>query len=319
MIRALIWEKPTKYRSNIADQDGLWKKVIGELFEDFLLFFSPKLHAKVDFSIEAEFLQQELFQQIIKEKKGRRSTDQLVKVHLKGGEEKWILIHVEVQNTNEKDFAKRMFQYFYRIYDRYEKEIVALAIVTSPYNSSVPTAFNYTYFGTEVHYAYNNYKLVDYDYHLLEESEQLFSKVILAVKYKNDTERNVEQRYVFKEKLIRELIKQDCYSNVEVQAAVYFIDYLLRLPEELTEKLYNSLVSTIEEEGKDMVQFNSGEWSPTMEAIFAQLQENAEKTGVEKGLEQVVIEMLKKGFSTDLIVEITHLDPVKIDHLRKML
>lgn len=112
MVTALVWEKSTKYQVGVVDQDGLWKKVIGELFEDFLLFFSPELHAEVDFSIEAEFLQQELFQQIIKDKTGRRSTDQLVKVHLKGGEEKWVLIHVEVQSTNEKDFAKRMFQYF---------------------------------------------------------------------------------------------------------------------------------------------------------------------------------------------------------------
>ena len=325
MITTLIWEKSSDYQAGVVDQDGLWKKVIGELFEDFLLFFSPELHAEVDFSVGAEFLQQELFQQIIKEKSGRRSTDQLVKVHLKGGQEKWVLIHVEVQSTNEKDFAKRMFQYFYRIYDRYDKEIVTLAIMTSPYNSAFSTEFNYTYFGTELHYAYTNHKLIDYDNTMLEQSDKLFSKIILAAKYKNDTEHNAERRYMFKEKLMREMIRNDCYSDIEVQAVIYFVDYLLRLPEDLVAKLYDSLAPIIQEEGKDMVQFNSGEWSPTMEAIFARIQENAERVGMEKGieqglekgLEQVVIEMLKKGLTTDLIAEVTHLERAKIEELRE--
>lgn len=322
MVTALVWEKSTDYQAGVIDQDGLWKKVIGELFEDFMLFFSPELHEEVDFSVEAEFLQQEIFQQIIKEKTGRRSTDQLVKVRLKGGEEKWILIHVEVQSTNEKDFAKRMFQYFYRIYDRYDKEIVTLAIMTSPYNSESPTEFHYNYFGTELHYAYNNHKLIDYTNTTLEQSDKLFSKIVLAAKYKNDTEHNAEKRYTFKEKLMREMIKNDRYSDLEVQAVIYFIDYLLRLPEDLVEQLYNSLTPIIQEEGKTLIHTewsptNSGGWSPTMDAIFARVQENAEKVGMEKGLEQVVIEMLKKGFTLDLIAEVTHLERAKIERLRR--
>ena len=88
MVRALVWEKPADYEVGDLDQDGLWKKVIGELFEDFLLFFAPAFHAQVDFSKAPDFLQQELFQEIMDEKKGRRMADQLVKVYLVDGEEK---------------------------------------------------------------------------------------------------------------------------------------------------------------------------------------------------------------------------------------
>ena len=70
------------------------------------------------------------------EKKGNRSADQIVKVRLKDGHEQWILIHIEVQSTNEKDFSERMFQYFYRIYDAYAQEIVAMAVMTSPYRGN---------------------------------------------------------------------------------------------------------------------------------------------------------------------------------------
>jgi len=119
-----------------------------------------------------------------------------------------------------------------------------------------------------------------------------------VAKYRHDTKEDTEKRYTFKEKLMRELIKNNCYSDVEIQAAIYFIDYLLRLPEDLTQKLYNTLTPIIQEEGNDMVQLNSGEWGPTMEAVFSKLRKNAERVGLEQGLEQgvknVVLEMLKK-------------------------
>ena len=106
---------------------------------------------------------------------------------------------------------------------------------------------------------------------------------------------------------------------MEIQAVIYFIDYLLRLPEDLTQKLDNTLTPIIQEEGNDMVQFSSGEWGPTMEAVFVKLRENAEQVGLELGVKNVVLEMLKKGFTTDLIMELTHLEEDKIEELRETL
>ncbi|MEG0472697.1 MAG: hypothetical protein RR588_10210 [Solibacillus sp.] len=73
------------------NQDDLWKKVIADLFEDFLLFFLPEFHAEVDFSKPIDFLQQELFKEIIEERKGRKMADQIAKVQLKNGEQQWCL------------------------------------------------------------------------------------------------------------------------------------------------------------------------------------------------------------------------------------
>lgn len=71
----LVKEEAKTYELKSVDQDGLWKKVIGELFEDFLLFFAPELHEKVDFAQAVEFLDAELFQEVVDEKKGRRYAD----------------------------------------------------------------------------------------------------------------------------------------------------------------------------------------------------------------------------------------------------
>ncbi|MEK5040697.1 Rpn family recombination-promoting nuclease/putative transposase [Sporosarcina sp. FSL K6-3457] len=230
MATALIWENSTDYEVGNVDQDGLWKTVIGELFEDFLLYFAPDLHAQVDFSKKADFIQQELFQQIIKDKKGRKIADQLVKVHLRDGEEKWVLVHIEIQSDNEPDFAKRMFQYFYRIFDKYDKEIVALAIMTSPHKSEYSTEFHYNYFGTKLNYAYNIYKTIDHSYEELEQSDKLFSKMVLAIKYMHDTKEDVDKRYAFKMKLMREVLK----INRDYDTVLYIVFYFIALNEHIS-------------------------------------------------------------------------------------
>ncbi|SFD86743.1 hypothetical protein SAMN05216238_10533 [Lentibacillus persicus] len=123
----LILEPPAPY----LDQDGLWKKVITELFEPFVLFFAPDLHPELDWSKQPDSLEQE-FHRVFPKKKGTKHTDKLMKAHLKNGEEQWMLIHIEVQGYKEDDFAERMFQYFYRIFDKYHKKIYAIALFADP-------------------------------------------------------------------------------------------------------------------------------------------------------------------------------------------
>jgi hypothetical protein len=56
--------------------------------------------------------------------------DKLVKVYLKDGQEKWILVNIEVQGYRDPHFEERMFTYYYRIKDRYQHNITAWAIFT---------------------------------------------------------------------------------------------------------------------------------------------------------------------------------------------
>jgi hypothetical protein len=39
------------------------------------------------------------------------------------------LVHVEVQTSEEADFARRMYVHNYRLFDRYNREVVSLAIL----------------------------------------------------------------------------------------------------------------------------------------------------------------------------------------------
>ncbi len=115
----------------MTDYDTHWKEMNSHLFQDFIAFFLPELSSLIDFSKPVVFLEQELHKIVADNtKKGKKISDKLAKVFLKNGEEKRILIHIEVQASAETDFPKRMFTYFYRIFDQYSKEIAAIAIYT---------------------------------------------------------------------------------------------------------------------------------------------------------------------------------------------
>jgi hypothetical protein len=95
----------------------------------FLSFFFPEIHQAIDWSRGYESLDKELHQIIRGAKMGRRLADKLFKVWRKDGEEAWLLIHIEVQGQREEEFPERMFVYSYRIYDRYRRLAVSLAVL----------------------------------------------------------------------------------------------------------------------------------------------------------------------------------------------
>ena len=319
MVMTLIKEEEITYDSSPLDQDGLWKKVIGELFEDFLLFFAPELHTLIDFNQEPDFLDKELFQEVADRKKGRRFADRLAKVRLKNGKEQWILIHIEVQSENKSDFPERMFRYFYRIYDRHQEKVVAIAVHTSPSKTTIPEHFKYDYLGTQLHYSYRNYQTEAYSEEELVWSDNLFSKIVLAAKALHQTKDEDHQRYLFKSKLMRELIRNQNYSRTAVQAVFHFIDYLLQLPEAYTKQLSEEIRPMIRKETELMELYNKENASPTIKNAFDLEWEKGVQQGLEQGVKKVVMEMLKKGTSTEFIAEVTHLEKEEIEKMRERL
>ncbi|MCP5498026.1 MAG: hypothetical protein H7A23_26015 [Leptospiraceae bacterium] len=63
-------------------------------------------------------------------KGSKKILDKLVKVFLKNKNYRILLIHVEIQGQYEKDFAKRMLVYYFRIWEKYGNPITSIAILT---------------------------------------------------------------------------------------------------------------------------------------------------------------------------------------------
>jgi len=108
------------------DYDSPWKDILTRYFQEFMAFFFPGIATEIAWERGYELLDKE-FQKVVRQAKtGRRYADLLVRVFQRNGEERWVLVHVEVQGARDREFAKRMFTYNYRIFDRYDRPVVAL-------------------------------------------------------------------------------------------------------------------------------------------------------------------------------------------------
>jgi hypothetical protein len=111
--------------------DELWKDVVENLFSHFINLISTDFYLNVDWAKPTVFLDDELRQISPDSEETKRYVDRLVQVSLLNGEEKWILIHVEVQGYRDPGFSERMFIYFYRIYDKFKREVEKVAYITN--------------------------------------------------------------------------------------------------------------------------------------------------------------------------------------------
>lgn len=163
--------------------DIYWKGLIEDLFPHFIPFFLPQYATLFDLTLPVAVLDKELQQLYAEPGNGpdTRFVDKLVKVFTTMGEEKWVFIHIEVQGYSDKDFAQRMYQYFYRILDRYGVPVTAIAIFTDGNPSFLPGCYSYDFAGTEMVYRFNTYKVLQQQEQELEQSDNLFAIAILTV------------------------------------------------------------------------------------------------------------------------------------------
>ncbi len=229
------------------EQDQAWKEIIEELFEEFLIFFFPHVHRDIDFARGYEFLDHELHKLAKESETGKRLPDKLVKVFLHDGAEKWLLIHIEIQSYEQAEFAERMYVYNYRIFDKFGKEAVSLALLTDDNPSYRPEEYRRARWGCELRFRYPIVKIIDYRerWQELEKHAHPFALVVMAYLKALEARGNVQERYSWKKYFLRELY----YRGIsrETLAALYkFIDWIITLPIELERQLLDD-VKTIEE------------------------------------------------------------------------
>ena len=169
----------------MKSNDILWKAILEDLFEDLLRFFYPNAEEMFDFGKGFEYLDKELEQVFPPEADNfaPRYVDKLVRVFTRQPKrEQWILIHLEVQGYTDKNFAKRMFQYYYRILDKYNMPVTAFAIYTDPVKNFHPKYYKNDFLGSRVYYRFNTYKIIDQDDGELEASDNPFALAVRSAK-----------------------------------------------------------------------------------------------------------------------------------------
>ncbi|HGJ66723.1 TPA: hypothetical protein ENS27_15280, partial [bacterium] len=231
-----------------SDFDSPWKDILDNYFTEFMAFFFPQAYDDIDWSKGYESLDTEL-QQIVQDSElGKRIVDKLVKVWLNSGEESWILIHIEIQSQRETSFAKRMYIYNYRIFDRYDRFVISFAILGDEHPSWKPNRFGYEMWGFKVGIEFPIIKLLDYSnrWDELEKSQNPFAIVVMAHLKAQETSNSGEDRRKWKFYLAR-LLYERGYKREDIIQLLKFIDWIMKLPENLDIKFWQE-VQQLEEE-----------------------------------------------------------------------
>ena len=238
-----------KTKKKRADNDSPWKEILEIYFPQAMQFFFPEVASLIDWSRKYEFLDKEFRQISRKAKQGKRYADKLVKVWGHKGEELWLLIHIEIQAQPEKGFEKRMFVYNFRIFDRFDKPAISLAILCDSSPNWRPKGFSFTYPGTKLDFQFDSVKLLDYQNRIaqLEASDNVFAHVVLAHLKMQETQGKPKQRKESKFALIRKLYEQGL-DEQDIRNLYRFIDWVMILPERLENKFWEELKQFEEEQ-----------------------------------------------------------------------
>ena len=215
-----------------ADSDGGWKDVIEDFVEEFFAFYFPEIHAAIDFSVPVKFLDKELRQIVTESEVAGREADKLMEVRLRDGRTEWLLVHVEVQGYRDRDFSERMFVYNYRIFDRYKRDVISLAVLTDSDPTFRPTEYRRDLLGSAVSFTFPTVKLIDYSPEELEASGSPFALVTQIQLEYLSAGSDQERRYDAKVALTLRLYDRG-YSREQILRLHRFLDFLLRLRQDL--------------------------------------------------------------------------------------
>jgi Putative transposase, YhgA-like len=290
----------------IISKDLLWKGIIEDLFDHFLIYFYPNATEIFDFSKGFEFLDKELEQIIIPSESKNRIADKLVKVFTKEGVEQWILVHIEVQGYEDDSFPLRMFTYYYRIFDKYQRPITAIALFTDDTPTYRPNTYQTSFLDTSIVYSYGTYKLSDYQPSDFQKIDNPFAIMMETAWYGLRTNKlSDENLFLLKLDLARRLSKKGYPKETFLKMCSFIKSYVSFGNKKLLPKLVEE-IDTINQITKPMGILETIEQEiirQTTEDVKKQTTEEVKKQTTEEVTKDNIKKLYRKGFSIDVIAE----------------
>jgi hypothetical protein len=213
---------------------------------DFLLYHKA-LHSGTIFNFYhvPQFLEKELVKLGPKNLSQGRYADILVKVHLLAGEDRLLLCHIEVQGRPVDNFEARLFQYTYRIFDRFGSFPLSLVVLTDNEPEFLPRAFEDVLPVRRVRVEFLVAKLLYWKGREaeLESSGNPFALVALTQLEVNSLCRRKEYRsaggpdrdllrFELKKRLTLKLMERGFYEE-KIESLLIFLSWMLQLPKSL--------------------------------------------------------------------------------------
>ncbi len=274
-------ENKLQEKSKKAAFDSPWKRILDLYFEDFMALCWPEKHILIDWGKGYKMLDKELLKIDKNAAVSNKTVDKLIEIHCKTGDVAYLILHLEIQRTTSIHFARRMFQYRYRLRDLYDKPIASMAVLIDNDPRWRPTLYREALWGSSLEMRFPIIKVVDYEARRveLEASPNPFAAVILA-QLATNCYKGPDERLNAKKALTWHLYRKG-WSRDRIVSLCTFLDWVMTLPKAL-EPSYEQYVLKIEEDLKV-------EYVTTFERM-----------GIQKGLHQgestVLLRQLEQKF-----------------------
>jgi predicted transposase YdaD len=305
------------------NDDILWKSILEEVFDDLLCFLFPKAEMLFNLQRRFEFLDKELGEMYPEpeKKSDTKFVDKLVKVYQRDGTEEWVLVHIEVQDQYDPLFAKRMFKYYCRIFDRFDRPITAIAVFSGRDGHKLPCRYERSYQGSMLTYQYNTLCILDYEDKDLMASDNPFAMVVLAAKKALLRGKDPDKELLKQKLLIAKLLYRKGFSKRKIQAIYSFLYNYVRFANPETNRIFEKELGKIVGKKNTMGMLEGLTEIKTGEAMKKGIRKGraqgrakgraAEKTRVVRRL------LAEKGFTVKKIADIVDVSVSFVEKIKK--
>jgi len=241
-----------------SEYDEAWKSLIEAFTADFFDFYFPALYNRIDFTKPVEHKDKELQKIFSKSYHTHKVADKLIAVILKNGKKSILFIHIEVQGTRKKDFAERMLHYYTRIKDRYNHDILSVALLTDGSNKNINNVYQFKFEEFEYKFTFPYKKITDFkdQGELLLTLQNPFALITYSLLEWHTCNKEQQKKLDLKTRLTILLLEKG-FSEEYIRVLFNFIDWVIKLPIDIDKKFENTVLNY--QEGKKMAYVNTFE------------------------------------------------------------
>lgn len=279
----------------MIDHDRLFKELLSTFFVEFLDLFLPQVVSQIDRD-SIQFLPQEIFTDVTSGEK--KEIDLLAQCRFEQ-QDTCFLIHVENQSYTETAFAKRMFIYFARLYEKYDCAIYPVVIFSFDEPKRAESTNHCVRF-TDLNVLDFNFKAIQLN--RLSWRDFLTQSNPVAAALMSKMNIPTEERPQVKAECLR-LLATLKLDPARMQLISGFVDTYLRL-DTTEEQVFQAAIDTM----------GLTEREEIMEIVTSWEQKAAQKTR-----EEIALNLLQRGMIVPEIAQITGLSVEQVQQLQAQL
>ncbi|MFA9560127.1 Rpn family recombination-promoting nuclease/putative transposase [Evansella sp. AB-rgal1] len=293
--------------SSRLDHDRLFKELIETFFEEFIHLFFPNVYEHLDFQT-LRFLSEELFTDVTEGEKFR--LDLVVETKVKD-EPGLVIVHVEPQSYKQDNFNERMFIYFSRLYQKYRRKIVPIAIFSYNNPRNEPDSF-------QIDFPF--LKPLDFQFLIIELKKQNWREFIrydnpIAAALLSKMGYTISEKIEVKKEFFRMLLRLELDTAREALIAGFFESYL-KLSEQEEQLFLDEVKLMKPEEGEKIMEIMTSYERKGREIGREEGRQEGRQEGLQEGRVQVARKMLDKKMSLEVIKDVTGLSIETLERLR---